>query len=141
MAQEPDIRRIQTDLSNWNWELPAAARQRLDALAQLADTDRLGSATPLPAAQRLKILAGLLGHLLPDGTSAALPETCEMLSSRQRAQLANLIYRARRDLDKAQAKAPATLLGFPPDTRGIWANLLTSSWIPMQPGWMARLRE
>lgn len=95
----------------------------------------------MPAAHRLRILGELLDHLLPDGTTAALPETCEMLSPRQRRHLANLIHRARRDLDKAQAKAPATLLGFPPDTRGIWANLLTSSWLPMQPGWIARLRD
>lgn len=117
MAEEQGIRRISFDLSEMNWALPADARHRLDALATLAGTDHLGQGKPLPAKHRLQILGALLDRLLPEGTAKFRPEAFETLDSRQRDYLASLIHEARAALDKRQAEAPATLLGFPPDTR------------------------
>ena len=141
MAEEQGIRRISFDLSEMNWALPADARHRLDALATLAGTDHLGQGKPLPAKHRLQILGALLDSLLPEGTAKFRPEAFETLDSRQRDYLASLIHEARAALDKRQAEAPATLLGFPPDTRATWANLLDQGWIPMQPGWLGVRRD
>jgi hypothetical protein len=141
MAAGQGIRRVSIDPSTWDWGLPAALRHKLDAMATLADTDRLGSGRPLPAKHQLEILGQLLDHLLPDGTTEHLPETAARLSEVQRAYLAALVHQARRELDKAQATAPSTLLGLPPDTRGAWANLLGAGWLPMQPGWIAQIRK
>lgn len=138
MAEAPGIRRLVVDPSSLNWELPAAASRRLDALATLADTDRLGRGRPLPARHRLRILGELLDHLFPDGTTAPLPETAASLDPRQREYLAALIHQAQAALARRQAEAPTTLLGFPPDTRGTWANLLDQGWLPWQPGWVGR---
>lgn len=140
MAKGPGIRRIEID-STWNWALPAELRHRLDAFARLADTDRLGRGRPLPAKHRLQILGELLDHLLPDGTTAPLPETAASLSEGQREYLAALVHQARQALDRAQAEAPSTLLGLPPDARAIWANLLDAGWVPWQPDWLGKLKK
>lgn len=128
MAEEPGIRRIVLDHATMNWMLPAAALHRLDALAHLAGTGPLGSGRPLPARRRQDIPAALLAHLLPDGTEEFRPEAFETLDLRQREHLANLIHQARAALRRRQAEAPATLLGFPPDRRATWANLLDRGW-------------
>jgi len=141
VATERGIRRIEIDPSTLNWELPTAARHRLDALATLADTDRLGRGKPLPARHRLQILGRLLDHLFPDGTTTHLPEAAASLDPAQRAYLAALVFEARAALDRRQAEAPSTLLGFLPDTRSTWANMLGQGWIPMQPGTIARRRD
>ena len=141
VATGQDIRRIEIDPSTLRWDLPAAARHRLDALATLADTDRLGRGKPLPARHRLQILGRLLDHLFPDGTTAQLPEVAASLDPTQRAYLAALICEARAGLDRRQAEAPATLLGFLPDTRSTWAGLLDRGWLPMPPGSFARRKD
>ncbi|WP_296639117.1 hypothetical protein [Roseinatronobacter sp.] len=140
MAEEPRSRPVQLDPSSLLWDTPAAALQRLDALAHLADIDRLAEPPPLPVDDRLRILGSLLDHLLPDGTTEWLPETAALLDPAQRKHLARLVLEARAALRQRQAIAPATLLGFAPDTRARWANLLDQGWIPMQPGWVARHR-
>jgi hypothetical protein len=141
MEETQGIRQIALDPSSLDWALPAAARHRLDGLAQLAGTDRLGQGRPLPAKYRLRILGALLDHLLPNGTAEHLPETAASLEPGQREYLAALVVQARAALDKRQAEAPATLLGFPPDTRGMWANLLGTGWVPWQPQWVGVRRD
>jgi hypothetical protein len=141
MEEGPGIRHLTVDPSTWDWELPAAARQRLDGLAHLADTDRLGRGKPLPAKHSLRILGELLDHLFPDGTAERLPETAGTLDPTQRGYLAALISKARSELDRRQAEAPSILLGFPPDTRGRWANLLDAGWVPWQADWIGIRRD
>lgn len=141
MASGPDIRLTRLDPSSLRWNTPEEALQRLNALAERAGIDHRATGRPLPARYRLEILGRLLDHLLPDGTIEHLPRTAGNLDPGDRDYLANLLAGSRRALQERQRSAPATLLGFPDDDRGTWANLLDQGWIPWQPGWIGRLRD
>jgi hypothetical protein len=141
MAEEPGTRAIRLDLSDLHWDLPAASRHRLAALAQLAGIGPKHRGRPLPPAHRQKILGALLDHLFPDGTTAHLLKTAASLDRSQREYLTTLIAEASSELDRRQAEAPSTLLGFPPDTRAKWANLLDRGWVPMPQGAVALRKD
>jgi hypothetical protein len=141
MASGPDIRLSLLDPSTLRWNTPEEALRRLNGLAAHAGIDHLARGRPLPARHRLQILGRLLDHLLPAGTAEHLPRTARNLEPRDRDYLANLLSDARAALKERQRTAPATLLGFPDDDRGTWANLLDQGWIPWQDGWVGRLRD
>ncbi|WP_456391156.1 hypothetical protein [Profundibacter sp.] len=141
MASGPDTRLVKIDPSDLGWNTPAQARRRLDGFAMVVKTDPLGSGKPVPDNRRLRILARLLDHLLPDGTTEHLPQSAESLDAKDRRYLANLIHHSRLALDKRQRLAPSTMLGFPDDTRGMWANLLDQGWVVWQPDWRGVLRK
>ena len=132
MEEDQAIRRIEFDPTTWDWALPAELSKKLDGLATLAGICREDRGTPLPEMHRLQILEQLLDHLLPDGTTGHLLLTTRTVDSRQKGYLANLIWCAGFELERRHAEAPSTLLGSPPNTRSIWANLLEAGWWPWQ---------
>ena len=141
MESEQGIRRVVLDPSEMNWQTPEEALRRLDAFAQLADTDRLGRGRPLPAKHHLQILGELLDHLLPDGAEEFQEEPFHTLDLRQREYLAHLVHTAREALERRQREAPAIQLGVPPGMRATWANILGRGWVPWQPEWFGVLRK
>jgi len=136
MAREPEFRLTAFAPSALTWHYPAEAIRKLDAMAQVAGIGPGDRPRRLPARDIPAALPPLLDALFPDGTTAALPETASALDPTARALLASLLRAARADLARIQARTPASRLGFPPDTRGMWANLLGRSWIPWRQGWM-----